>query len=121
MLLKLGMVGYYISMTKSDVPYPRLSLYPVRICERRNGYFYAHVTVPYPVRPIIQRTQIKKSLRTKNPSDAQFLRTGVENALKYLLTTAYDRPTPQDISGYLKDLATDLAFMRQERKRQNSP
>ena len=120
-LKKDALVRYDNFMVKSGSPYPRLTLFPVRICERRNGYLYAHITVPHPVRHIIQRTQIKKSLRTKNPSEAQFLRAGIENALKYLLTSVYDCPqahiTPQDISGYLKDLAADLAFMRQERKR----
>ncbi|MCL4678889.1 MAG: hypothetical protein KJ017_09915 [Alphaproteobacteria bacterium] len=112
-------------MKKINASYPQLNLFPVRIFKRRNGYYYAHVTVPHSVRPIIQRTQIKKSLRTKNLGDAKILQIGVENALKYILTTAYDRPqshiTPQEIRDYLKDLASDLAFIRQERKRQISP
>lgn len=112
-------------MVKKEILYPRLNLFPVYLCKRRNGYYYVHVTVPHPVRPIVQRIQIKKSLRTKNLGDAKILQIGVENALKYILTTAYDRPqshiTPQEIRDYLKDLASDLAFIRQERKRQISP
>jgi len=116
--------GILHDMDKSYYRQNSMTFFPVRICRRRNGYYYAHVTVPHIIRHSLQRVQIKKSLRTKNHSEAQFLRAGVENSLKYLLSLIYQNPdgfiSQDEISHYLKDLASDLSFMQKERNSQLS-